>query len=124
MFNKNKTSPAKSESLVTEKSYDRHLENGCTANVCARQLPEGTIELVVCVMGEDGHTVARRTTKLPGAEWTVPDAMKRGIDQAERIAGGESGRLRVADRADREDDDDDDAPEVRPSVTRSWPDQE
>ncbi|CAM3232799.1 hypothetical protein BZK31_05110 [Pseudomonas floridensis] len=124
MFNKNKNSPVNSENLVTEKSYDRHLENGCKANVCARQLPDGDIELVVCVMGEDGHTVAKRTTKLPGAEWTVPDAMKRGIDQAERIAGGESGRLRVADRADREEDDDDDAPDGRPGVARSWPDQE
>ncbi|SHM49050.1 hypothetical protein SAMN05216593_101170 [Pseudomonas asturiensis] len=107
MFNKRSTSAAQPEHPVIDKQYERHLENGCKANVCAHQLPDGDIELVVCVFGPHGHTVARRTTKLPGAEWTVPDAMKRGRDQAERIAGGESGRLPCADRADREEDDDD-----------------
>ena len=108
MFNKASTSAAQPDNPVTEKSYERDLENGCKANVCAHELPEGDIELVVCVYGADGHTVAKRTTKLPAAEWTVPDAMKRGRDQAERIAGGESGRLPCADRADRDYDDEED----------------
>ncbi|WP_122858408.1 hypothetical protein [Pseudomonas viridiflava] len=108
MFNKSSTSPAQSDSPVIEKSYERDLENGCKANVCAHELPDGDIELVVSVCDKEGRSVAKRTTRLPGAEWTVPDAMKRGRDQAERIAGGESGRLPCADRADRGEDDDDD----------------
>ncbi|WKW31252.1 hypothetical protein KIH13_21430 [Pseudomonas viridiflava] len=88
MFNKSSTSPAQSDSPVIEKSYERDLENGCKANVCAHELPDGDIELVVSVCDKEGRSVAKRTTRLPGAEWTVPDAMKRGRDQAERIAGG------------------------------------
>jgi hypothetical protein len=35
-------------------------------------------------------------------EWTVEDALERGRDQAERIAGGESGRLPCADAGQRQ----------------------
>ncbi|QXG26569.1 hypothetical protein KTT56_06910 [Pseudomonas viridiflava] len=108
MFNKSSASSAQSDNPGTKKRYERKFENGCKANVCAHELPDGDIELVVDVCDRNGRSVAKRTTRLPGAEWTVPDAMKRGRDQAERIAGGESGRLPCADRADREEDDDDD----------------
>ena len=44
-----------------------------------------------------GECAYEPISKLPGIEWAVEDALKRGIDQAERIAGGESGRLTCAD---------------------------
>nr|WP_314576672.1 hypothetical protein [uncultured Pseudomonas sp.] len=80
-----------------DECYTQVVENGCHVEVRARENKQGDIEMLVCVYGTDGTAVMERVQTLPGAEWTVQDAMKRGVDQAERIAGGESGRLPCAD---------------------------
>ncbi|OQR36603.1 hypothetical protein BWR59_02700 [Pseudomonas sp. Bc-h] len=80
-----------------DECYTQVVENGCHVEVRARENKQGDIEMLVSVYGTDGNPVIERLQRLPGAEWTVQDALKRGVDQAERIAGGESGRLPCAD---------------------------
>ena len=105
MSNSDNTTVTPPENSGKEETFERTLENGCKAHVCARESENGDIDLLVCVYSEGGETVMKRTTTLPGSQWTVHDALKRGIDRAERVAGGESGRLPCADRADSDDDD-------------------
>jgi len=80
-----------------DECYTQVVENGCHVEVRARETKQGDIEMFLSVYGTDGIPVIERIQTLPGAEWTVQDALKRGVDQAERIAGGESGRLPCAD---------------------------
>jgi hypothetical protein len=80
-----------------DECYTQVVENGCHVEVRARETKQGDIERFLSVYGTDGTPVIERIQTLPGAEWTVQDALKRGVDQAERIAGGESGRLPCAD---------------------------
>ncbi|MFP3678558.1 MULTISPECIES: hypothetical protein [Pseudomonas] len=81
----------------TDECYTQKVENGCHVEVRAREQPDGDIEIFVSVYTATGQAVAERVKTLPGNEWNVEDALKRGIDQAERIAGGEAGRLPCAD---------------------------
>ena len=78
----------------------RQFNNRVALSSCNR--PD--IEVLLCVYTATGQCVVERIKQLPGAEWTVNDALKRGIDQAERIAGGESGRLPCADAHVHDDD--------------------
>lgn len=80
-----------------DQGHVESLDNGCQMEVRVREIPGDCIALLVCVYDHDGHTVVERVEKLPTSEWTLADALKRGRDQAERIAGGEAGRLRCAD---------------------------
>lgn len=73
------------------------LENGCRIDVRVR--PGGSAEVVqqlVCVYADDDSVVHMRLTDLDAAEWELEDALKLGIDEAQRVAGGESGRLEDA----------------------------
>ncbi|QXH64849.1 hypothetical protein [Pseudomonas asgharzadehiana] len=92
------------EKQLKEECFTQEVENGCHIEVRARERTDADIEVLVCVYTATGQCVAERSQQLPGAEWTVRDALKRGIDQAERIAGGESGRLPCADAHLHEDD--------------------
>jgi hypothetical protein len=85
------------QNTTADECYTLVVENGCHIEVRARETTSGDIEMLVCVYGTDGEMVTERIKTLPGREWTVQDALKRGIDQAERLAGGESGRLPCAD---------------------------
>jgi hypothetical protein len=89
----------KTWALKTEhdECYTQVVENGCHIEVRAREAAGGDVDVLVAVYATDGQLVIERIKTLPGKEWTVQDALKRGIDQAERIAGGESGRLPCAD---------------------------
>ncbi len=80
-----------------DRCYTLVVENGCHVEVRAREAGPDRIEMLVAVYAADGHPVVERIQTLPGREWTVEDALKKGIDQAERFAGGESGRLPCAD---------------------------
>ncbi|MED7666242.1 hypothetical protein GXB78_03330 [Pseudomonas moraviensis subsp. stanleyae] len=75
----------------------KEAENGCHIEVCARENDDRDVEVFISVYTATGECAYERIRKWPGAEWEVEDALKRGIDQAERIAGGESGRLTCAD---------------------------
>jgi porphobilinogen deaminase len=83
----------------TEEAYSHVLENGCYIDVHARELPSGDIQLLVCVYASDGTAVYEHVSKLDAKEWSVEHALDKGLDQAERIAGGEGGRLPCADAA-------------------------
>lgn len=87
-----------------EQCFTQKVENGCHIEVRARERADADIEVLVSVYTATGHCVVERTQRLPGAEWTVRDALKRSIDQAERVAGGESGRLPCADAHRHSDD--------------------
>jgi hypothetical protein len=89
---------------LDEECFTQEVENGCHIEVRAREREDADIEVLLCVYDAKGQCVVERTKQLPGREWTVPDALKRGIDQAERIAGGESGRLPCADAHGHDDD--------------------
>lgn len=82
----------------------RSLSCAAACSIATREREDADIEVLVSVYTATGQCVVERTKQLPGAEWTVHDALKRGIDQAERIAGGESGRLPCADAHLHEDD--------------------
>ncbi|OBZ20180.1 hypothetical protein BS643_22665 [Pseudomonas protegens] len=82
---------------LPEVSHERILDNGCGVDVRARETPAGDVDLLICVYTAQGQCVAERLTHLPGAEWCLEHALRRGVDQALRIAGGESGRLRNLD---------------------------
>lgn len=81
---------------TSDESYSEAAANGCQLEIRARESAD-IIELLVCVYAGNGDPVFERVEKLPGREWTVADALIRGRDRAERIAGGESGRLPCAD---------------------------
>jgi hypothetical protein len=97
MFSRGNTYTKWADKGVKDECYTEVAENGCHMEVRAREADHGDIEVLVSVYGPDGQPVVERIQTLPGKEWTVEDALKRGIDQAERIAGGESGRLPCAD---------------------------
>lgn len=80
-----------------ETCFTQEVENGCHIDVRAREAQTGDIEVFISVYTATGEAVQERIKRLPGSEWAIDDALKRGIDQAERIAGGESGRLPCAD---------------------------
>ncbi|MDB6052021.1 MAG: hypothetical protein JWR17_4767 [Pseudomonas sp.] len=80
-----------------EETYSQSLENGCCIDVRAREVPSGDIQLLVCVYAKDGTACYEHVSALDGNQWTVQDALSKGEDQAERIAGGEGGRLPCAD---------------------------
>ena len=104
MFIRGKTYEAWAAKALDEECFTQEVENGCHIEVRAREREDGDIEVLLCVYTATGQCVVERTKQLPGAEWTVRDALKRGIDQAERIAGGESGRLPCADAHLHDDD--------------------
>ena len=79
-----------------DESYSEAAENGCQIEVRARESGD-TIQVLVCVYAADGEKVYEHINSLPGTQWTVEHGLERGRDQAERIAGGESGRLPCAD---------------------------
>ncbi|QXI19926.1 hypothetical protein HU739_003345 [Pseudomonas hamedanensis] len=87
-----------------EKCHTQEVENGCHIEVRTREADDGDIEMFISVYTATGECAHERIKKLPGIEWTVEDALKRGTDQAERIAGGESGRLPCADAHNHADD--------------------
>lgn len=91
---------------TTSKLPDQHhsesLINGAQLEVRARETLAESIELLVCVYDPSGVCVVERVEKLSALEWTIADALQRGRDQAERIAGGESGRLPCADAGQTE----------------------
>jgi hypothetical protein len=87
-----------------EQCHTTEVENGCHIEVRAREAEDGDIEMFISVYTATGERAYERIRKLPGIEWTVDDALKRGIDQAERIAGGESGRLACADAPGHDDE--------------------
>ena len=103
MFIRGDTYKRWAQTTAVDESYNQVVENGCHIEVRSREMTSGDVEVLVCVYGTDGQLVTERIKIFPGNEWTVQDALKRGIDQAERIAGGESGRLPCAD-ADKHDD--------------------
>ncbi|WP_109514828.1 hypothetical protein [Pseudomonas ovata] len=80
-----------------DECFEQEAENGCHIEVRAREVEGGDIQVFLGVYGDGGQPVVERIMTLPGSEWDVECALKRGIDQAERIAGGESGRLPCAD---------------------------
>lgn len=82
---------------AADECYTQVVENGCHVEVRAREAESDDIEILVAVYAADGQPVVERIQTVPGREWTVEDALKKGIDQAERVAGGESGRLPCAD---------------------------
>lgn len=104
MFIRGNTYKAWGQKALEEECFTQEVENGCHIEVRAREREDADIEVLVSVYTATGQCVVERTSQLPGAEWTVHDALKRGIDQAERIAGGESGRLPCADAHLYEDD--------------------
>ncbi|AGE25884.1 MULTISPECIES: hypothetical protein [Pseudomonas] len=104
MFIRGTTYKAWAEKALEEECFTQEVENGCHIEVRARERKDDDIEVLVCVYTATGDCVGERVSQLPGAQWTVHDALKRGIDQAERIAGGESGRLPCADAHVRDDD--------------------
>ena len=79
-----------------EKCHTEEVENGCHIEVRAREADDGDVEMFISVYTATGECAYERIRKLPGVEWEVEDAHKRGIDQAERIARGQSGRLSCA----------------------------
>lgn len=83
-------------SAASDECYSEAAENGCQLEVRARQNGD-VIEVLVCVYAADGEKVHEHIDRLPGAQWTLEHGLERGRDQAERIAGGESGRLPCAD---------------------------
>lgn len=85
------------ERALREERYTQVVENGCHVEVRAREAESGDVEILIAVYAADGHPVVERIQTVPGQEWAVQDALKKGIDQAERVAGGESGRLPCAD---------------------------
>jgi len=87
-----------------DECFTQEVENGCHIEVRAREEESGDVEVFLSVYAPNGQAVVEKIKTLPGAEWTVHDALKRGIDQAERIAGGESGRLPCADAHNLADD--------------------
>ncbi|HEX8588183.1 hypothetical protein [Pseudomonas sp.] len=84
------------QQALPDECYSEAAENGCQLEVRSRENGD-VVEVLVCVYAADGERVVERMESLPVAEWTVEDALQRGRDQAERIAGGESGRLPCAD---------------------------
>jgi hypothetical protein len=80
-----------------EEVHGEGLENGCFIDVRARETPLGSVQVLVCVYASDGSAVYEHVSTLETKEWTIHDALQRGVDQAERIAGGEAGRLPCAD---------------------------
>jgi hypothetical protein len=82
---------------TAEEAYAETLENGCFIDVRVREIPPTAVHLLVSVYAADGTAVYEHVSTLQVREWNVQDALQRGIDQAERIAGGEGGRLRCAD---------------------------
>jgi hypothetical protein len=97
MFNHGATYKRWAEKNMEDECYTQIVENGCHVEVRARETEQGDIEILIGVYGTDGEPVAERIQTASGREWTIEDALKRGVDQAERIAGGESGRLPCAD---------------------------
>ncbi|WP_300633409.1 hypothetical protein [Pseudomonas sp.] len=104
MFIRGKTYEAWAAKALDEECFTQEVENGCHIEVRAREREDADIEVLVCVYTATGQCVVERTHQLPGAQWTVQDALKRGIDQAERVAGGESGRLPCADAHGHDED--------------------
>jgi hypothetical protein len=104
MFIRGETYQVWAREKKADECYTQVVENLCHIEVRAREATTGDIEVFLSVYCADGRPVVERIKTLPGKEWTVQDALKRGIDQAERIAGGESGRLPCAD-ADKHNDD-------------------
>ena len=82
---------------LEEECYTQEVENGCHIEVRAREADDGDIEVFTSVYTATGERVEERIKKLPGEEWSVHDALMRAVDNAERVAGGESGRLPCAD---------------------------
>lgn len=80
-----------------EEVYAQSLENGCYIDVRVREAASGDLELLVCVYASDGTACYEHVSVLEADEWTVEYALDKGVDQAERIAGGEGGRLSCAD---------------------------
>ncbi|WP_221775391.1 MULTISPECIES: hypothetical protein [unclassified Pseudomonas] len=101
-MNRGKVYAAWKTQSLPEASHERMLDNGCQMDVRARELPGGDVELLVCVYTAQGQCVAERSSRLPGSEWCLEHALRRGVDQAQRIAGGESGRLHCIDPAQDE----------------------
>lgn len=104
MFIRGNTYKTWAEKALEEECFTQEVENGCHIEVRAREREDADIEVLVSVYTATGQCVVERTQQLPGAQWSVHDALKRGIDQAERIAGGESGRLPCADAHLHDDD--------------------
>jgi hypothetical protein len=103
MFNRGNVYENWSRVQAADESYNEAAENGCQLEVRAREQGD-IIDVLVCVYAADGERVMERIEHLPLAEWTVEDALQRGRDQAERIAGGEGGRLSCADSGQLEGD--------------------
>lgn len=82
---------------ITELCHNEAADNGCHLDVRVRERSNGVLELLVCVYTHDLQPVWERVEALPATQWTLDDALQRGRDQAERIAGGEAGRLSCAD---------------------------
>jgi predicted exporter len=101
MFNRGDAYNNWTRSQTAEECYSEAAENGCQIEVRAREGASG-VEVLVCVYAADGERVVERMETLSQDEWTVEDALQRGRDQAERIAGGESGRLPCADTGQRQ----------------------
>jgi hypothetical protein len=97
MFKRGETYNKWKATEKAEKCHTEEVENGCHIEVRAREADDGDVEMFISVYTSTGECAYERIRKLPGVEWEVEDALKRGIDQAERIAGGESGRLSCAD---------------------------
>jgi hypothetical protein len=76
-----------------EMVHDQTLENGCRIDVRVRQAASGQVQQLVGVYASDGSVVHLRATDMDAAQWKLEDALSLGIDQAQRLAGGESGRL-------------------------------
>ncbi|KPA91439.1 hypothetical protein PF66_02322 [Pseudomonas asplenii] len=82
---------------MTEVCHNEAVENGCYLDIRVRARSNEVLELLVCVYSNDLQPVWERVETLSATEWTLADALQRGRDQAERIAGGEAGRLSCAD---------------------------
>lgn len=80
-----------------EEASSELLENGCCIDVRTRETTSGSIQLLVCVYAKDGTACYEHVSALDGKQWSFEDALRKGVDQAERIAGGEGGRLSCAD---------------------------
>lgn len=103
MFDRGNVYNSWTQAQMADECYSEAAENGCQIEVRARE-NGSEVQVLVCVYAADGERVVERMETLAQAEWTVEDALQRGRDQAERIAGGESGRLPCADSGQRQAD--------------------
>lgn len=76
-----------------EMVHDQTLENGCRIDVRVRYAASGKVQQLVGVYASDGSVVHLRAADMDQAQWKLEDALNLGIDQAQRLAGGENGRL-------------------------------